>query len=53
MHRIAAKVTIEILVLLQNRDFDAGSRQQVAKHDARRSATHYTTRRLHCFTCHD
>ena len=52
MHRIAAKVAVEILVLLQHRDFDAGARQQVAEHHARRSATHYATRRLHCFICH-
>ena len=53
MHGVAAEVAEEILVLLQHRDVDASSRQQIAEHHARRSAAHHTTRCFHCFVCHD
>ena len=43
MNRVAAKVAKEIFVLLQNRYFHALAREQIAKHDARRSAPHNAT----------
>ena len=40
VHRIAAKIAKEVLVLLEHRDLDACARQQITEHHARRAAAH-------------
>ena len=38
MHRVAAKIAQEVLVLFQHRDIDAGAGQQEAQHHPGRAA---------------
>ena len=40
MNGIAAKIAIEIDVLLQNYDVNSGARKEKPRHHSRRSATH-------------
>ena len=46
MHRVAAEITKEILVLFQYRNLDTLTRQKVSEHYASGPTTHHTASRF-------
>ena len=53
MHGVAAEVAEEVLMLLQHGDRNAGTRQQIPQHHARRSAADDATGSLQLSDCHE
>src|SRR5215831_14766530 len=51
MDRVSTEIAKEILMLFQDRDAYPSAREQIRKHDARRTATHNATRCLEA-VCH-
>ena len=46
MHGVAAEIAKEVIVLFQNGDSNAGTRQKISQHHARGATAHYAARRL-------